>query len=260
MLYASDRHFVLRTKYPPLESALAHSSPGNGFLFYSNVEVSYDANSRRFDSSAGTMKQNRQELIETWKKRPVSWSQLYSWQYSKDQWANKYIFGIDDGGNNLMRFGNVVGDTLGTPKSMCPLLNPSLVGVKEFELTAKLNGLTLTGFADHYCPDTKVLNENKTSVNLNRWDQDKVDNHHQLTMYALMLMLTNKTKPEDVEMWLNFIPVKETQNFEMDLVSPDLFHRFPTRRTTKQCLEFGASINKTLKAMELYANTVDSPA
>lgn len=201
----------------------------------------------------------RQELINTWKKRAISWSQISSFAYSKDQWALRYIFNIDDGGNNLMRFGNVVGDSLGTPESMVPLLNPSLVGVKEFELHAPLNGLSLIGYADHYCPETKVLNENKTSVNLTRWDQDKVDNHHQLTMYALMLMITHKTKPEDVEMWLNFIPVRETQSFEMEIVDPALFHRFPTKRTTKQCLEFGASISKTLKEMEKYALTVPTP-
>lgn len=220
----------------------------------------------RFDSSTGTMLKNidntieRKKLIAIWKQRPFSWSQKASWDYSKDQWAYKYIFGIEDGGNNLMRFGNVVGDSLGTPDSMCPAIEPHFVGSsKEFELTAKLNGLTLVGYADFFHEIEIILDENKTSINPNRWDQKAVDNHGQLTMYALMLFLTHKIKPETVKMWLNFIPVKETQTFEMALVDPNLFHRFPTKRTTRQVLDFGASLGKTIKDMEAYALTVPTP-
>ena len=156
-----------------------------------------------------------------------------------------------------MIFGNVVGDSLGTPDSLVPMLNPHLLGVKEFELLAKLDKLQLIGFADHYCPDTLNLNENKTSRRLNRWTQKEVDAHGQLTMYALMLMLTHKVKPEDLTIWLNFIPVRETQCFDMEVIYQKLLPpRFRTTRTTRQCLEFGATILKTLKEMETYAYTV----
>lgn len=195
----------------------------------------------------------RVKQIESWKNRDISWSQLNSWSYNKTQWFNKYILGLIEEGNAGMKFGNVVGDTLGTPDSMVPLLNPYLVGVKEYELKAKMNGYTLWGFADHYCPDTKVLNENKTSQKKNRWTQKEVDNHGQLTMYALMLMLTHKTKPEDVTMWLNFIHVTEGGDFQLHVTDPKSVLRFPTKRTTQQCLQFGAEIDKTIKAMEKYA-------
>lgn len=203
---------------------------------------------------------NRSELIKVWKERPISWSQLSSWKYRKEQWRDKYLFGLREDANPDMLYGNVVGDSLGTTNSLVPLLNPHLVGVKEFELKAKLNGLTLIGYADHYCPTTKVLNENKTSRKLDRWTQTEVDDHGQLTMYAMMLMLTHKTKPDDIEMWLNFIPVKEGGDFQLSVIDPTKYHRFPTKRTMKQCLDFGAEIDKTLKAMLKYAQTVDLPA
>ena len=201
----------------------------------------------------------RSELIEVWKARPISWSQLSSWKFRKEQWRDKYLFGLREDANPDMLFGNVVGDSLGTESSQVPSLNPHLVGVKEFELKAKLNGLTLIGYADHYCPDTKVLNENKTSRKLDRWTQTEVDLHGQLTMYATMLMLTHKTKPDDIEMWLNFIPVQEGGDFQLSIIDPTLYHRFPTKRTMKQCLDFGTSIGKTLKEMEKYALAVDIP-
>lgn len=199
----------------------------------------------------------RKQQIETWKERDVSWSQLNSWFYSKDQWAFKYLFGKHEDANQAMLFGNVVGDTLGIETSMVPSLNPFLVGVKEYTIRVKMGKHTLVGYCDHYCPDMKVLNENKTSQTLNKWTQDAVDKHDQLTMYTLMLFLRDKIKPEDVKIWLNFIPVY------MDGFFPyvkDEYHRFPTKRTSNQCLIFGAKIDKVLKEMEKYALSVDETA
>lgn len=212
----------------------------------------------RFDSVTGNMI-TLNNAIAIWKERSVSWSQLSSFKYSKDQWANKYIYGHTESANNGMLYGNVVGDSLGTPESLVPNLNPYLVGIKEYELKVKLNKHQLVGYCDHYCPNTLTLNENKTSQKLTRWDQTEVDNHGQLTMYALMLYLKEGTKPENLNMWLNFIPVKEGGDFQLDLVSPDLFHRFQTKRTTMQCLQFGADIDKQLKEMEKYALSLDFP-
>ena len=190
-------------------------------------------------------------LIKKWKERDVSWSQLSSWYYSKEQWANKYIFDKPEPANQAMLFGNVVGDTLGLPHTMVPSLNQHLVGIKEYELRVPLGDRMLVGFCDHYCPDRKVLNENKTSQKKDRWTQKEVDGHNQLTMYALMLYLQSKTRPEDLAVYLNFIPVIEGQDFQLR-VDAENVKTFATSRTLKQCLMFGAEINKTLKEMELY--------
>lgn len=193
--------------------------------------------------------------LKQWKERPVSWSQLNSWKYNKDQWFQSYIMLNRFEPNQQMIFGNTVGDTLGTDDSMVPKLNEHLVGVKEYELKAQMNDHTLIGYCDHYCPKKKVLNENKTSYREDRWDQKTVDEHGQLTMYSLMLMLKEKVKPEELEIWLNFIPVGMKRYGKMYIPDPDVFHRFPTKRTTQDCLMFGGWITQTLKEMEDYATT-----
>ncbi len=200
----------------------------------------------------------RKKQIENWRNRDVSWSQISSWGWSKDQWFDKYILGKAGETNQAMQFGNVIGDKLGLPDSPVPALNEHLVGVKEFELRAQMGSHTLWGFCDHYCPKKKVLNENKTSQTLDKWTQSAVDAHGQLTMYCLMLFLRDKVKPEDVEIWLNFIPVFLDGFFPY--VNPEIFYRFPTKRTTAQILLFGAQIDKTLKEMENYAMEVDRDA
>ena len=148
-----------------------------------------------------------------------------------------------------MLYGNVVGDSIGTDHSLVPMLTPP--GIKEYEFKAKFGKKhTLWGFADFYCPDTRVLHENKTSTNPNQWTQKKVDDHTQLTMYALMLFLKHKIKPEDVKMVLNFIPVLPTYT----MPDPVVVHSFETSRTTKDVLEYSAFILDTLVEMERYVN------
>ena len=204
----------------------------------------------------------RKDIMKQWKSRDVSWSQLSSYWYSKQQWANSYLFNTPFTPNAGMIFGNVVGDTLGLgkKKSMVPKLEKHLIGEKEHSLTVRLNDRYLIGYADHYCPKKKILNENKTSQKKTRWNQVEVDNHGQLTMYALIILLRDSIPPEELKIYLNFIPVENRDFGGMHIPDPDEFYRYETKRTTKQCLEFGSKIERTLKEMEEYIKTVDLPA
>lgn len=190
--------------------------------------------------------------LETWALRPVSYSQLSSWDYDKEKWYNKYIMGIDEPANPAMLFGNTVGDTLGLPHSMVPQLR-DVPGIKEYKMMANLGGITLIGYADHYCPEKKVLNENKTSQNKKRWTKKTVEEHTQLDMYALLLFLQNKTKPDDVIMHLNYIPVIENQDFTLSLPDPIECYTFTTGRTAMDITRYANYIQNTLKEMIEYA-------
>lgn len=187
--------------------------------------------------------------MNRFKIRPLSHSQLSSFEYNPEAWYQSYILGIREEANPAMLFGNTVGDTLGTPTSMIPaLIYP---GVKEFALRANLGPIHLVGYCDAYCPDTKVLTENKTSATKDRWTQAKVDAHPQLTMYCLMLYLKDLVKPEEVTINLNFIPVR-TVGFDFELPKPPKFQTFATSRTTRDILEYAVYIQHTVKLMEEY--------
>lgn len=184
--------------------------------------------------------------IETWLARPVSYSQLASWEWNRREWYKKYIEGIDPPTTEAMLYGNTVGDTLGTPKSLVPALK-DIAGIKEYELKATVGDMTLVGYADHYCPKTIVLTENKTSANPTRWTQKSVDEHVQLTMYAMLLYLQNKVKPEDLTIQLNAIPV----GGEPLCITGE--HRtFTTKRTLADILRYAHYVEKTRLAQIEY--------
>jgi hypothetical protein len=54
--------------------------------------------------------------------------------------------------------------------------------------------------------------------------------------------------------------VRENGAFELELVSPNFFKRFPTSRTLQQVLQFGANIATTVSEMEKYALSLDDIA
>jgi len=178
--------------------------------------------------------------------RALSHSQLSSWEYNKDEWYDSYILGIKSPPTPEMLAGNRIGDSIGTDKSEVPDLVPP--GVKEYELHVEYEGIPLIGYCDHFCPSMLVLHENKTSPNKSRWTQRKADEHHQLTMYALMLNLRDGIEPEDIEMWLNFIPV--------ELVGvtykPTTWRAFETRRTKQHLEAYKLYIMRTVEAMDEY--------
>ena len=192
-------------------------------------------------------------FTDRFKTRPLSWSQLSTFAYNKDDWYKRYVLNEADPPNAAMLYGSVVGDSIGTEKSMVPTLVPA--GVKEYELRGNIDKIHMVGFADHYCPNTLVLNENKTTDKPNKWNQKSVDQHGQLTMYALLLFLQDRVKPETVTMYLNYIPVEVGNDFIYRLPDPPTYTAIPTKRTTLDILNFITYVQKTVVEMEAFANS-----
>lgn len=192
------------------------------------------------------------KFTDRFKTRPASYSFFNSWEWNKDEWYDNYILGKRKEANDAMLFGSLIGDAIGTLDNPIPGLDPA--GVKEYEFKASLGDVHLVGYADHYCPIHKILNENKTSDNTTRWTQKTVDDHTQIDMYLLMLWLSKKVKPQEVTVFLNFIPVRIV-GVGYKLLEPPIFTTFKTKRTMRQILEYGAYIQKTVALMEAYVES-----
>lgn len=149
-----------------------------------------------------------------------------------------------------METGSIIGDSIGTKHSLVPDLNPP--GIKEFKLEANLGDIWLIGYADHFCPDTLELNENKTSTNTKKWTKGSVDRHGQLTLYALLLFLKHDIKPEDITMYLNYIEVIEGPDMRYYLPNPPRVKRIQTTRTAEDVEKYVNYIHDTVQEMEEY--------
>lgn len=187
----------------------------------------------------------------TFKNRPLSWSAISSFRYNPDEWYEKYILGKPTETSKEMEFGKAVGKKLETDPTYLPHI-PRL-NKMEHGWTVCFSGIHLTGFADSFCTITnKSLKEYKTGKKV--WDQKRVDEHGQITLYCLMNYITNKIRPEDTEIELIWMPTKENGDFSISFIEPIEKNTkfFKTKRTILDIMIFGKYIVDTVEDMKEY--------
>lgn len=186
------------------------------------------------------------------RKRPVSWSFISSFEWSPEQWYQTYVLGIRQS-SRQMEFGSYVDKRLQDDANFLP----EVIRYQNLQhkMLAKLGKVPLIGLTDamqlDHFGDWAKVRDYKTGVKA--WTQQRADETGQLTMYCLLLWLTEKVRPEDVELYIDWLPTKEmgdyTIGFRDRKPKPVTFQ---TKRTMKQVLEFGERINRTLIAAEEY--------
>lgn len=194
----------------------------------------------------------KKDLIEKWKKRPYSWSQHCSFRdYDKEEWYQSYVMGIRKPSNRRMDFGSMVGKKIEVDPTYIPELPRG--EHMEYKLEVRMGDTDLIGLIDSYFPE---VHEYKTSGE-GGWNQEKVDSHDQITMYALLLMLKEKRAPEFIQFYLHHMHTCEGGDFAISFCKPFTIDTYRTTRTTKQCLMFGAEIVRIRKEMEAFIRDHD---
>lgn len=183
-------------------------------------------------------------------KRPLSWSALSSWSYSKEQWYDRYILGKKDAPNAAMLFGKETGERLAAD----PLFLPQVprYPVFEKELRGRIGDIFLIGFLDAYNPSNHAFYEYKTSAGKDKWTQKSADKHDQLLMYKLLLYQNHKILPEQISSVLISISARENGDFTLSVDENRPVKEFKVAHTVEQMLVFAASIKQTYKEMGEY--------
>lgn len=181
------------------------------------------------------------------KTRPLSWSAIASFRYNPEQWYSKYILKEKQEDTSEMRFGKLIADSFQTKKPLAPVV---LYPVVEQKLSVMFSGIPLVGYMDTYDPKTYDFREFKTGKK--KWNQKRSDEHGQLKMYALMLFITHKVKPEDYSIHLDWIPTQDNGDFSISFVKPIKIHSFRVKLTMRDILNFGLYIKETYAEMEQY--------
>lgn len=189
--------------------------------------------------------------------RPVSWSFFSSFEYDPEQWYRKYVLGKPDRPSPEMEFGKKFADSCEARRPLAPV---TLLSKVEQEFSTVFEGMPMIGFADTYDDVTKkAIGEFKTGVK--PWDQKRVDDHGQITMYCLMNWLINKVRPEDTKLFLQWVPTRKIDqdggdfsqhDYRVDFAMPIKVHTFNTKRTMKDVVVFGARIKRLYKEMDEY--------
>jgi hypothetical protein len=192
-------------------------------------------------------------------KRPLSWSSIALFNWSKEEWAKKYILNLPQKSSPEMEFGKLVDTKLQTDPSFLPLV-PRL---KDFQKCLKgsiCKDFSMIGYFDAFelSKDKKSakLGEYKTSSSDIKWTQKSAEEHGQILFYLLLIWLKYKIPPENVPCFLTYIPVhkKETGDFKVSMhisrAKPKTFH---FKHTTLEVIQFGRYVMDIYKKMEKFS-------
>lgn len=204
------------------------------------------------------MKNKTFDIYKFLEKRPLSWSAISSFDYDPEQWYQNYIMKNRQPLSPELIFGNKFAISAEKRKPLRPV---TLLSQMEKGFKVVFGKIHLTGFADTYCRISKrKIGEYKTGVK--KWDQKRVDEHGQITLYCLMNYIAHKMKPEDLKLFLEWIPtIKIPQengdysrfDYRIDFdPAYDKAVHFDTKRTMKDMLAFGQYINETVLKMQKY--------
>lgn len=183
--------------------------------------------------------------IEKFKLRPLSHSSLESFKWDKNEWYNNYILGLPRVESEEMKFGKAFAKAIEDGKPMAPV---TILSKVEQPFKVVFSSIPLIGFADTFDHKTfRALGEFKTSKTI--WTQDRVNKHLQFDMYLLMNFITNKIKPEDVSLFLECVQTEQLGDFSIRLKEPIKVHKFKTKRTLMDILNFGVHLKKTYAEM-----------
>lgn len=192
----------------------------------------------------------------TFKKRPLSWSQLSAFAWSKEQWYDRYILGIKSEQTPALLFGDLVDKRIQSDPKFFPEI-PRYEHL-QFKVTAKFGKMHLVGIMDTYdSPYDKkdhmgAVRDYKTGAK--KWTQDRADETGQLTFYALLLWQSDyKLAPHQFRFFIDWIPTQENGDFSVSHLKGAKVQHFETKRTMQDVLKFGQYINATVKEMAAYA-------
>lgn len=191
-------------------------------------------------------------MPKDWLKRDISWSFISSFEYSPEQWYDRYVLHKSQHETSEMAFGKAIGEKLASDPKFLPQIPRHSKMEHQFK-DVKFGKLTLVGYADTFCDKTfKKLSEFKTGKRA--WDQKRADEHGQIDMYLLMNWIINKVKPEEVDVTLVWMPTEDRGDFSIAFVK-DIENKikiFNTKRTMLDILKFGKRLNDVYKEMKKY--------
>jgi len=189
---------------------------------------------------------------EKLKTRALSWSQMYMFNNNIEGWYDKYVLGIDKVVvTPEMEFGKLFATSCEIRKPLAPV---TLYSEVEFPLKAELDGIHMVGYVDTCDLVNKKFREFKTSKTL--WTSKKATTHGQLKMYALMLYLQYKIKPEDLQINLDCIQTIKNGN-DVRFIEPFNIVTFDVKITMADILVFGNYIKTTVDKMERFAKAME---
>lgn len=181
-------------------------------------------------------------------RKHLSWSAIDLWQKDPREYQRVYFLGEERFTNAAMQYGSKFAHAMETGEATDPVIATAALlvpryDVSEYKLSAELKTeegkIPLLGFLDTSHSDpADGFREYKTGSQ--PWTQRRVDNHGQLTLYALMVYLKHHRQVQ--RMHLDWLPTEKTDG---RIVLTGEIRSFSTERSMTDILAMAALVRRT---------------
>lgn len=185
----------------------------------------------------------------------LSWSQLDLFEHSPEMYAQVYIHGKKRPVNKAMLYGGEFANHLESGEMTGSILTDLAISrvpkldISEYKLeaTVKIDDKTeipVLCYIDSISNDLTRLYEYKTGKA--RWDQKRVDQHGQLTFYAMALREVTGKIPESIQLiWI------QTDNDELGKIVPTgEVYIFNSRQTMSDILKMKVRVKSAWRGIQ----------
>ena len=184
----------------------------------------------------------------------ISWSQLSLWERDPEEYRRVYVEGQEQFVSDAMILGKQLAEAMEDDiVSDIPIIEQGRMFLphyenREFEIRVNLrvgkHDIPLFGKLDGYEKKDRIIGEIKTGAT--KWTQRMVDQHGQLTFYALLVYLRFKKMPSSIRLhWLN--TDEESENYGM-------VKSFETKRSLAELIKMHTRINNAWAAIIKLSN------
>lgn len=189
-------------------------------------------------------------IITFFKQRPLSYSSISSFEWSREEWYDNYILGIKKPPSEELIFGSYVDKRLQEDSTYLP--HVPRYPIMQHKMGVVFSDIHCIGFADGLDLSVPILVDYKTGKKA--WDKKRADETEQLTFYAMMLYSINKIAPEDLKLAIHWLPTQKNNDFSISLIdeSEKGLKTFYTKRSMVDVLKFLKKVREVTKKMEEY--------
>lgn len=179
----------------------------------------------------------------------LSFSSMVKFEKSPEDWANHYLYNVEQYTNKNMEFGSEMAQGLENDTATGnPMLDLMMAKLPKFELMDKpleadlKNGkevIHLLAKPDTCKADYSAFKEYKTSVR--KWTQKMADESGQVTFYATTIWLKTGKIPQDIEL----VDIQTAYDDDGKLYPTGDMWRFPTKRTMTDIIKMTKRMRAT---------------
>lgn len=173
------------------------------------------------------------------KSRALSWSQISTFEFSKETWYERYVLGKKQESTGAMDFGRKIGEEYPYEPSF----------KREYKVESMLGPIKLLGFIDAFDLENKKVIELKTGKS---WTKKKAESHGQIDLYCAMLFVMHKIHPADLDIKLIWLQTEEDGDFSIKFVKGMKPVIFPLKKSMIDVLNILARVKRVYKEMEEY--------